>query len=80
MIERVADQDDGDWIVSARLYQYFGGVSSNTVHRWRNDPALGFPEPIKVQGRNYWRPEDLRRWRREQAQKTLARASGADAA
>jgi hypothetical protein len=34
----------------------FGGVSSMTTWRWDRDPkmvALGWPPPIKIQGRNF---------------------------
>jgi len=30
---------------------------------------FGFPEPTKINGRNYWRLGDLRRWQAEQTAK-----------
>jgi hypothetical protein len=27
--------------------------------RWLDDEELGFPKPLKVKGRNYWRPSDI---------------------
>jgi predicted DNA-binding transcriptional regulator AlpA len=34
-------------------------VSKMTVHRWMADVALGFPEPLRIGGRNYWKRGEL---------------------
>ena len=33
-----------------------GGISKMTLHRWRKD---GFPDPIVINGRNYYSDEHL---------------------
>lgn len=38
------------------------GISHVTLWRWANDPALGFPKPLKVNRLNYWRTADLEAW------------------
>lgn len=40
----------------------FGGVTLVTLHRWRKDPSLRFPPPIKIKRRVFWRQEDIDRW------------------
>jgi len=38
------------------------GISHVTLWRWVNDPALGFPKPLKINRLNYWRTADLEAW------------------
>ena len=38
------------------------GVTAMTFHRWRNNPEMGFPQPVKICGRNYFRAADLAKW------------------
>lgn len=33
-----------------------------TLWRWYHDVDLGFPKPIQINGRNYWRLSDLEAW------------------
>lgn len=39
-----------------------GNVSTQTWWRWQRDKSLGFPPPIRIQSRPYWRLADLRVW------------------
>ncbi|WP_353428914.1 helix-turn-helix transcriptional regulator [Paracoccus denitrificans] len=39
-----------------------GGISDMTLHRWLNNPALGFPRPIKINNLRYWRVADVLAW------------------
>ncbi|WP_210245946.1 DNA-binding protein [Methylobacterium sp. WL19] len=48
------------------------GVSDMTLWRWENDPALGFPKPIRINGRRYWRIADLQAFEARQASKREA--------
>jgi hypothetical protein len=41
-------------ITSRAMRELFGGVSLMTLYRWRKDPKLNFPEPVKIRDRNYW--------------------------
>lgn len=42
-------------------------VSAMTGWRWLQDAKLGFPTPIRIRGRNYWRLRDLEAWERHAA-------------
>ena len=35
------------------------GVSDMSLWRWLRDEALGFPHPIRINGRRFWRLTDL---------------------
>jgi hypothetical protein len=41
------------------------GVSSKTIERWEDDPALGFPAPVMIRGRKFDDPALLDRFDRE---------------
>ncbi len=34
-------------------------ISTRTVDRWLADPRVGFPQPLRVRDRRYWRIADL---------------------
>ena len=38
------------------------GVSDMSLWRWLRDPKLGFPAPIKIHNRRYWKLSDLQAW------------------
>lgn len=40
------------------------GVCDRTLDRWVADPALGFPAPLRINRRRYWRAADLQTWER----------------
>lgn len=48
------------------------GVSDMTIFRWLADPKLGFPQPIRINGRRYWRLSDLQAFEARQAQREAA--------
>ena len=39
-------------------------VVSRTIERWEQDPELNFPKPLVVNGRKYWRREEVEHWER----------------
>lgn len=43
------------------------GVSEMTVWRWRQDPELGFPSPVRIRSRLYYSVEELRNWMQSRA-------------
>ena len=43
------------------------GRSSQSRWRWLNDPELGFPQPLKIKGRLFFRLRDLEEWERRMA-------------
>jgi predicted DNA-binding transcriptional regulator AlpA len=61
--------DDDAWLTSAQTRARTGGVSNMCLWRWMRDEKVKFPAPVKINGRNYWRLGDLRRWQVEQAAK-----------
>jgi len=38
------------------------GVSDMTIWRWLHNQKLGFPAPIRINGRRFWRLADLEAW------------------
>ena len=52
------DLDPGQLIDSTRLRRIFGNRSAMWV--WRNVRAGNLPSPIRIAGRNYWSPFDIR--------------------
>lgn len=44
------------------LKNILGGVSMSTLQRWLADPALGFPRPIKIGQRRFWRQAEVTAW------------------
>jgi predicted DNA-binding transcriptional regulator AlpA len=61
--------DDDALLTAAQTRARFGGVSAMCLWRWRNNPALAFPRPVRIgsSSRLYWRLGDLRAWQAEQA-------------
>jgi len=49
-------------ISAATVRDLCGGVSDMTLWRWLNDRAMGFPEPVYIQKRRYWREAELGAW------------------
>ncbi|MCJ2087527.1 DNA-binding protein [Methylobacterium sp. E-005] len=47
-------------------------VSDMTIFRWLADPKLCFPQPIRINGRRYWRLADLQAFEARQATKMEA--------
>ena len=43
------------------------GVSDRTIVRWEQDPALGFPQPMHVNGRKFYPLDELEAWERSRA-------------
>ena len=41
--------------------------STRTIERWENDPNLGFPQPLDVNGRKLHSEPQLIRWERTRA-------------
>jgi predicted DNA-binding transcriptional regulator AlpA len=45
---------------SAQVRKLLVPVSCMSLWRWRK--TLGFPEPVKINGRNYWKAGEVRAW------------------
>ena len=44
----------------------YAGLSDMTLWRWLHDGDLGFPQPIRINGRRFWKEDDLTAWERTQ--------------
>jgi predicted DNA-binding transcriptional regulator AlpA len=38
------------------------GVSDMSLWRWLHNEALGFPHPMRIQGRRFWKLAELESW------------------
>jgi hypothetical protein len=66
----VADGDSS--LVPSRkvLERYL--ICDRTLDRWVVNPALGFPKPVIINRRRYWRVADLAAWERVRAKGGVA--------
>lgn len=46
-------------------------ISDMTLFRWLKNPRLNFPNPIRINGRRYWRHSDLQAFEEQQAGKNI---------
>ena len=42
----------------------YGGVSDMALWRWLQDDDLGFPKPLRINRRRFWKASDLTAWER----------------
>ena len=47
----------------------YGNISDMSLWRWIRDPKLGFPAPIVINRRRYWKESELAAWERARAGK-----------
>jgi predicted DNA-binding transcriptional regulator AlpA len=47
-------------------------ISDMTLHRWQKDAKLGFPEPMVIRRRKFFREDELVAWERKRASKADA--------
>lgn len=59
------DLDDEALLNSAQTKARCGNVTDMCIWRWLRDPRVQFPQPVKINKRNYWRLGDLRAWQAE---------------
>ena len=65
--------DPQDTLLTARqVRQRLGGVSDMAIWRWLRDERLGFPKPICINRRRYWRLGELAAWEARQASRKEA--------
>jgi hypothetical protein len=46
-------------------------VCDRTISRWQNDPKLGFPSPIVINGRKYFDETEVKQWERDRSSTSL---------
>lgn len=50
-------------LISAKtVRELCGNISDMSLWRWLNDPALGFPRPVYIQKRRFWREAEILEW------------------
>lgn len=49
-----------------------GDVSDMTVWSWLQNPELGFPRPVYIARRRYWKEAEVENWIQAQAEKGAA--------
>lgn len=58
--DNLSEGDSRHQLISkATVRALFDGVSDMTIWRWQNDPDLGFPQPVYVQRRCFWRRQEI---------------------
>ena len=65
---------DRVYLNSKQVRQRYGDISDMSLWRWQHDDDLGFPAPLVIQRRRYWRLDDLDAFDEAQA----ARRTGID--
>jgi len=48
------------------------GITDMTLWRWLADDGLGFPRPLKINRRRYFKEADLMAWERHRAKQVAA--------
>jgi hypothetical protein len=62
---RVVDGDSS--LVPSRKVQERYLICDRTLDRWTSNPILGFPQPVIINKRRYWRVSELTAWERARA-------------
>jgi predicted DNA-binding transcriptional regulator AlpA len=66
-MERFSMSDNPDeYLTTADLKRRYNR-SSQTFWRWNNDPELGFPKPITIKNRLFYRRSEIEEWERRMA-------------
>jgi predicted DNA-binding transcriptional regulator AlpA len=58
-----------NYIPAPQVYKKRYRKCEKTLDRWLKDEKLGFPRPIYIRGRRYFREAELVEWERAQASK-----------
>jgi predicted DNA-binding transcriptional regulator AlpA len=60
--------DEGPLLPTRRVCERYH-VTDRTVDRWIRDEVLGFPQPVIINKRRYFRERHLLDWERDRAKK-----------
>jgi predicted DNA-binding transcriptional regulator AlpA len=60
--------DEGPLLPTRQVCERYH-VTDRTIDRWIQDEALGFPQPIMINKRRYFRERRLLDWERDRAKK-----------
>jgi predicted DNA-binding transcriptional regulator AlpA len=50
------------WVSATSVRRRYDNISATTLWRWEVDSELGFPKPMQVGSRKYYRLSDLEAW------------------
>lgn len=64
------------WLTDRSVRKRYGNATGMTLWRWRRDPDLGFPKPVKIRGRNYTAADELDEFDRRCTERTAREAAG----
>jgi len=56
--------DDAVYIPARATCARYHGISLMTLHRWLNDPKIGFPKPVYLGSQRFFRIDELEAWER----------------
>jgi predicted DNA-binding transcriptional regulator AlpA len=59
--------NDSEYLLPAGMVRARYSVSDMSIWRWLHDDQLGFPKPLRINNRRFWRLSDLRAWEESQA-------------
>ena len=52
------------YLNAAQVRSRYGGMSDMALWRWLHDEELGFPQPVRINKRRFWKATDLSAWER----------------
>jgi hypothetical protein len=58
--------EDGPLLPASTVWSRYG-VVDRTLDRWLANETLGFPKPLVINGRRYFRERELAEWERKRA-------------
>jgi len=58
-------QKHPETLIDVNEVQAIFGVSKMTIWRWCSHDQLGFPRPVRIQRRRYWKEAEVVAWLRE---------------
>jgi predicted DNA-binding transcriptional regulator AlpA len=56
-------------LTSRQVRQHYGGCSDMTLWRWLRHETLQFPRPVIINGRRYWREDEIAAFDKRQSDK-----------
>jgi predicted DNA-binding transcriptional regulator AlpA len=62
-VESPPTASDGDQRISQPVAAKLLGVSVRTIHRWRTDQAMKFPESVAINNRRYFVRSEVVNWK-----------------
>jgi len=66
----VAERPGRTFLTANQVKLRYGGISDMTLTRWCRDPALKFPQPVKINRRKFFALDELEECDRRRAEAT----------